>query len=95
MPKRNLTYLDEHINNLDSIPEDQKGLLRDLVRAGYQIEGQYILVNCWHENHSESDFMWKLYAKEHSGVAVMTSFNSLKKSFTCRAPVHIGLTLPP
>lgn len=91
LPKGNLERLDEHVNNLDNIPEDQKGLVLDLVKATYrEVGGQFILVNCWHENPSESDFMWKLYAQKNSGIAVMTSFGSLKRSFTCGAPVHIG-----
>ena len=91
LPKRNLEQIDEHVSNLDNIPADQKGLVLDLVKATYQeIGGRFILVNCWHENRSESDFMWKLYAQKKSGIAVMTSFGSLKRSFTCDAPVHIG-----
>lgn len=89
LPKRNLVQLDKHVNNLDW-PEDQKKVASVVAKAGYMMaKNFYMLVNCWHESHSESDFMWKLYARE-KGIAVMTSFDSLKRSFTCKTPVHIG-----
>ena len=91
LPKRNLEQIDEHVSNLDNIPEDQKELHSVGVKGIYMLaRGQHLLVNCWHENPSESDFMWKLYAKDNYGVAIMTSVESMKKCFTCEEPIHIG-----
>ena len=51
---------------------------------------QFNLVNCWHENSVESDFMWKLYAKDNAGVAVMTKFSYLATCFACEQDVYVG-----
>ena len=34
--------------------------------------------------------MWKLYAKGNDGVAVVTEFQTLAKSFTCEETIQIG-----
>jgi hypothetical protein len=48
------------------------------------------LVNCWHASEHESAAMWRLYAREHDGIVVRTTFEALCKSLTCDEPVHIG-----
>ena len=48
-----------------------------------------LLVNCWHENDSESEAMWKLYGGD-SGIAVKTTFKGLSECFRCDPDVFIG-----
>ena len=101
LPKETVTLLNERIRkwangfNLAHFPANQHGEQRELFQAlakqSYPAGPQYILASCWHKNHSESDFMWKVYASENRGVAVKTDFGSLKKSIReCKIPVHIG-----
>ena len=40
-----------------------------------------VCVNCWHAGDFESAAMWRLYAREHSGVAIKTTFDRFKESF--------------
>ena len=47
-------------------------------------------VNCWHQNDIESDFMWKLYAREREGIAIVSNFESLSGSFTCGQSIYVG-----
>ena len=51
---------------------------------------QFMLINCWHESDHESAAMWRLYSREHDGIAVKTNFKSLTQSFTCSDVIHIG-----
>ena len=51
---------------------------------------QFTLINCWHESGHESAAMWRLYSREHDGVAVRTNFKSLSQSFTCSDVINIG-----
>ena len=41
-----------------------------------------ILVNCWHQNSSESEAMWRLYTDYLDGVAIVSSFDNLRNSFS-------------
>ena len=70
----------------DLIPER---LIRD-VSALARSQRQFTLLNCWHENDIESEAMWRLYSRERDGVAIKTSFECLKKSFTGDDTVNIG-----
>lgn len=51
---------------------------------------KYIAINCWHENEYESAAMWKLYLQSNEGIAIMTSWKSLKSSIIGEEDVHIG-----
>ncbi len=37
------------------------------------------VVNCWHQNESESEAMWKLYTDSHKGIAIQTTVKNLTK----------------
>ncbi len=39
-----------------------------------------INVNCWHNNQSESEAMWKLYSENGKSIAVKTSVGAMAKS---------------
>ena len=55
-----------------------------------QTARQMVFINCWHESANESAAMWKLYAREHDGIAVKTSYQSLRDSLKGTQPIHIG-----
>lgn len=51
---------------------------------------RFTLVNCWHANAVESAAMWRLYSREHDGIAIKTTFKNLSESFLCDESVYIG-----
>ena len=51
---------------------------------------RFTKINCWHEANHESAAMWRLYSREHDGIAVKTDFKSLSQSFTCNDSIYIG-----
>ena len=55
-----------------------------------QTARQMIFISCWHESDNESAAMWKLYAREHDGIAIKTSYRSLRDSLKGTELVHIG-----
>ena len=81
---------DVNINMRPQLYPDLTDDFRRSLGRAFEQSRQMVLVNCWHENAIESDFMWKLYAKGNAGVAVMSSFDSLSKCFTCEQSVSIG-----
>ena len=51
---------------------------------------RFTLINCWHENETESEAMWRLYSREQDGVAIRTTFENFKDSLVCSDNVYIG-----
>ena len=51
---------------------------------------RFTLLNCWHENETESDAMWKLYTGNREGIAIRTTCGSLKESLSGEEWVNIG-----
>ena len=51
---------------------------------------RFTLINCWHENETESDAMWKLYAGNGEGIAIKATCRSLKESLQGEEWVQIG-----
>ncbi len=51
---------------------------------------RYTTINCWHEGNHESAAMWRLYSREHDGIAIKTDFKSFSQSFTCSDSIYIG-----
>jgi len=43
---------------------------------------RYICINCWHQNKSESDAMWKLYSRDDKGIAIQSTVNRLNTCFS-------------
>lgn len=43
---------------------------------------RYTAVNCWHLNNHESAAMWQLYLKSNEGIAIQTTFQKLRDSFS-------------
>lgn len=51
---------------------------------------QTTFVNCWHLNNEESMAMWKIYSRQNEGIAIVSSFDRLKKSISDSRGVFIG-----
>ena len=68
------------------LPDADWGKLWSFFRA----MRQFTLINCWHESDHESAAMWRLYSREHDGIAVKSNFKSLTRSFTCSDVIYIG-----
>ena len=41
---------------------------------------KYNAINCWHMNDHESAAMWKLYLKSNEGIAVQSTYETLRDS---------------
>jgi len=39
-----------------------------------------VYVNCWHNNKSESGYMWDIYAKDNKGIAIKSSLNRIRNA---------------
>lgn len=39
-----------------------------------------VYVNCWHNNKSESSYMWDAYAKDNKGIAIKSSLNRVRNA---------------
>jgi hypothetical protein len=53
----------------------------------------YTFVNCWHMNEFESAAMWNLYLKSNEGVAIQSTYKSLKKTLDkirCDKDIVVG-----
>jgi hypothetical protein len=56
-----------------------------------KIPAQMLGVNCWHLNDNESPAMWQMYARDHQGIAIQSTFDRLARSFaTYETHVYIG-----
>jgi hypothetical protein len=51
-------------------------------------------VVCWHASNFESAAMWKLYSREHAGVAIVTTVQQLKESVTLPKEADFGMLGP-
>ncbi|MDH3311594.1 MAG: hypothetical protein OEM28_00410 [Nitrosopumilus sp.] len=47
-------------------------------------------LNCWHMNENESDAMWKLYAKNNTGIAIQSTYKNLVGVLNENDEVYIG-----
>ena len=82
-------YLKDSIPD-DLFPKDTIDFVLNSQRRFHKENRRFTLVNCWHENEIESQAMWRLYSRGQDGIAIKTTFERLKDSFTSREPVHIG-----
>lgn len=67
-------------------------LIPNMIESFSEERGQRVrraLVNCWHENDSESEAMWKLYGGT-SGIAIKTTFKKLSECLMDDTPMFIG-----
>lgn len=67
------------------IPSAERSDPDGVARSGLALVSATIrtsLISCWTESEYESNLMWEKYAGEE-GVAIRTTFQGLKDSFTC------------
>ena len=62
---------------------------QDTLRIYFRNLPRFTLINCWHENETESDAMWKLYAGNGEGVAIKTTYRLLKESLTGKGLTYL------
>lgn len=78
---------------VDLRPHVHKGLsesgISALTRAQRNMP-RFTLINCWHSSEYESDAMWRLYSGEYDGIAIRTTIESLKQSFTGDQRIFLG-----
>jgi hypothetical protein len=65
----------------DSIPHSAF----EAVSSLQQWARQWTFINCWHMNESESDAMWRIYARTSDAVAIQSTFARLKGVLSGRA----------
>lgn len=78
--------------NVDVRPNIYKENLEDIQKLAliHQQLPRFTLVSCWHGNDFESAAMWRLYGREHDGIAIRTNFKSLSESLLGPEDVFIG-----
>lgn len=50
---------------------------------------QWVFMNCWHMNETESDAMWRLYGNPNEAVAIQTTYRKLAQALPSK--VSMGL----
>ncbi len=78
--------------NVDLRPYIYQDNLQDIQKLAqiHQQLPKFTLVSCWHGNDFESAAMWRLYGREHDGIAIRTDFRSLSESLLGSEDVFIG-----
>ena len=79
----------------DEIPEEEYGQLISQeikeMKSQRTLKRRTTFVNCWSENESESEAMWRLYSKDMKcGIAIRTTYEKLFKSINSDYIVDIG-----
>lgn len=71
------------------IQKQAEGLFQQLKSLSDKRKSAFI--NCWHENQSESEAMWKLYAKDADNcIAIQTTLDKLYLSINKDPKINIG-----
>ena len=79
--------------NLSHVPEEQRQLFETAYNnlSGFIKElPKYNAINCWHMNEHESAAMWKLYLKSDEGIAVQSTYQSLRDCIVDDERVFLG-----
>ena len=66
------------------VTEEQRHILeanKERILAYVEFLKKCAVVNCWHINDYESNFMWKLYLTGEEGVAIQSTYRRLSDSF--------------
>lgn len=63
---------------------------QDTHRSLFRNLPRFTLINCWHENETESDAMWKLYTGNGEGIAIKTTYRLLKESLAGKGLAYLG-----
>src|SRR5438477_3983562 len=65
-----------------SIPYEEQWPKFKAQVAKWDQEYANVFVSCWHENFGFTDFMWRVYARDDHGVALVTTAQDLVGSFS-------------
>lgn len=69
----------------------EKGISQSLPQIS-KYRRELTFLNCWHMSKYESAAMWKIYAKDSTGISIQSSFKNLKESFSeSQHTVYIGV----
>ena len=66
-----------------NIHQDFEKIINNLNKINLKFEDIYFrtlkstVVNCWHQNESESEAMWRLYSENNKGIAIQTTVQDL------------------
>ncbi|HMQ74718.1 MAG TPA: AP2/ERF family transcription factor [Flavobacteriales bacterium] len=74
-----LSFANKKLRSFIYSRSKQKPDLNDL-NLELQETRKRIFVNCWHMNKSESDAMWKIYAKSNEAICIQSTYTKLRKS---------------
>jgi hypothetical protein len=93
-PLKNISKRNEYFDSLrldvniaNQLNELQKNISRFVKKCV-----TWTAVNCWHLSNHESAAMWRLYVKEHDGVAIRSSYGRLKECFKSTSEhIFIGM----
>lgn len=87
-----------NVNGRNNIPEDLSKKKQQKFIEFMRFKGEvhkelprYVAINCWHMNEYESAAMWKLYLKSNEGIAIQSSYASLKKSLIDDEDILVGM----
>lgn len=79
---------------MTGVPDAEKPIVAKLVNSSSEVRRnwvRYVAVNCWHMSDHESAAMWSLYLKSNEGIAIQSTYRSLRDSFArTEDDVHIG-----
>jgi len=76
--QRDLWYKDLPANSLEGLRQFRENLR-------FQT-----FLNCWHMNEFESDAMWKIYAKDNTGIAIQSTYKNLVDVLKMNKEIYIG-----
>ncbi|MCY3567314.1 MAG: DUF2971 domain-containing protein [Chloroflexi bacterium] len=57
----------------------------------YRDQRYCVYISCWHLADHESAAMWRLYSREHDGIAIRTECRHLQASFQCEEAIFVGM----
>jgi hypothetical protein len=80
-------------SNLGKRPSEygEDAELMSLISPGIYHHGRkHVFLNCWHESEVESAAMWSIYDAADRGVAVQTTYGSIKSSITSDRSIYGG-----
>jgi hypothetical protein len=93
LPRRSVHVRKHLVENFD-LPTEKQQVLAEKLEKMYEsnkLFPKYHAVNCWHMNNHESAAMWKLYLKSEEGIAVQSTYEKLRESFTDVEKVYLGV----
>jgi len=89
-PKMNIVARE----NISGVSDAEKPIISKLIKGSSDVRRNwthYVAINCWHMNEHESAAMWSLYLKSNEGIAIQSTFQRLRDSFSrAENDVYIG-----